>query len=140
MKRAVILLLALLSACGIAGAQTAKAVIYVYLDGGSSQTDTFDPKPEAGPAYTGKYRTPIETKVPGIQIGQRLVHLAQLADRYSILRGMYDGTNAHETGHYRMLTGDMTGKDIVRHELVQQIVEAYESSAASDHSSGKDTP
>ncbi len=113
MKRIGILLFALLAACGISRAQTAQAVIYVYLDGGSSQTDTFDPKPEAGYNYTGKYKTPIETNVPGIYIGQRLVHLAQLADRYALLRGMYDGTNAHETGHYRMLTGDMTGQDIV---------------------------
>ena len=112
MKRPVLILLALL-ALTTAGAQTAKSVIYVYLDGGASQTDTFDPKPEAGYNYTGKYKTPIETNVPGILIGPRLVHLAQLADRYSLLRGMYDGTNAHETGHYRMLTGDMTGKDIV---------------------------
>ena len=112
MKRPVLILLALL-ALTTAGAQTAKSVIYVYLDGGASQTDTFDPKPEAGYSYTGKYKTPIETNVPGILIGPRLVNLARIADRYSLLRGMYDGTNAHETGHYRMLTGDMTGQDIV---------------------------
>ena len=96
-----------------AQAQKAKAVVYIYLDGGSSQTDTFDPKPEAGYSYTGKYKTPIETCIPGVFIGERLVKLAAIADRYAILRGMCDGTNAHETGHYRMLTGDMTGKDIV---------------------------
>lgn len=94
-------------------ARQAKSVVYIYLDGGSSQTDTFDPKPEAGQSYTGKYRTPIQTNVPGIMIGQRLVKLSGIADKYSILRGMTDKTNAHETGHYRMLTGDMTGKDIV---------------------------
>ena len=112
MKRPVLILFALL-ALTAANAQTAKSVIYVYLDGGASQTDTFDPKPEAGYSYTGKYKTPIETNVPGIQIGPRLVNLARIADRYSLLRGMYNGTNAHETGHYRTLTGDMTGRDIV---------------------------
>lgn len=96
-----------------ADAQKARSVVYIYLDGGSSQTDTFDPKPEAGNSYTGKYTRPIETSVPGVYVGQRLVKLAALADRYSIVRGMCDGTNAHETGHYRMLTGDMTGQDIV---------------------------
>lgn len=94
-------------------AAPAKSLVYIYLDGGSSQTDTFDPKPQAGANYTGKYKTPIETNVPGIVIGERLVKLAAIADKYSILRGMTDKTNAHETGHYRMLTGDMTGKDIV---------------------------
>lgn len=91
----------------------AKSVIYVYLDGGSSQTDTFDPKPEAGKSYTGKYQHPIETAIPGIYFGERLKRLASIADRFAVLRSMTDGTNAHETGHYRMLTGDMTGQDIV---------------------------
>jgi len=116
MKRtlsATALLLLLLAGAPAAFSQTAKSVIYIYLDGGSSQTDTFDPKPQAGKNYTGKYQNPIETCLPGVFIGERLVHLAAIADRYSILRGMTDGTNAHETGHYRMLTGDMTGKDIV---------------------------
>ncbi len=112
MGRIFSILAALLLTMG-ASAQNARSVVYIYLDGGSSQTDTFDPKPEAGYSYTGKYAKPIETNVPGVYVGQRLVRLAQLADRYSIVRGMYDGTNAHETAHYRMLTGDMTGKDIV---------------------------
>lgn len=112
MKRILTISAALLLASA-AIAQSAKSVVYIYLDGGASQTDTFDPKPEAGPAYTGKYRTPIETNVPGIFVGQRLVKLAAIADKYTILRGMHDGTNAHETGHYRMLTGDMTGGETV---------------------------
>ena len=111
MKRLIIMVL--LSLPLVCGAQKARSVVYVYLDGGSSQTDTFDPKPEAGYSYTGKYRNPIETCIPGVFIGERLVRLAAIADRYSILRGMCNGTNAHETGHYRMLTGDMTGGDLV---------------------------
>ncbi len=112
-------------------AQKARSVVYIYLDGGSSQTDTFDPKPEAGYSYTGKYTKPIATVVPGIYVGQRLVRLAQLADRYSIIRGMTDGTNAHETGHYRMLTGDMTGRDIVYPSFGAMI--AYKKSAEYDN-------
>lgn len=104
---------AILTAAVSSSAHTAKSVIYIYLDGGSSQTDTFDPKPEAGKAYTGKYTHPIATNVPGTIIGERLVKLAAIADRYSIIRGMYDGTNGHETAHYRMLTGDMTGGETV---------------------------
>lgn len=111
--RHILTILALLLASLSAAAEQARSVVYIYLDGGSSQTDTFDPKPEAGPAYTGKYKNPIETNVKGTFIGEKLPRLASIADRYSILRGMYDGTNAHETGHYRMLTGDMTGNDIV---------------------------
>lgn len=111
--KAIVILFAMLSTVVGAYAQQAKSVVYIYLDGGASQTDTFDPKPEAGTSYTGKYKTPIETDVPGTIIGQRLVRMAAIADKYSIIRGMYDGTNAHETAHYRMLTGDMTGQDVV---------------------------
>jgi len=107
------IIIAILSTALSASAQQAKSVVYIYLDGGASQTDTFDPKPEAGATYTGKYKTPIETNVEGTIIGQRLVRMAKIADKYSIIRGMYDGTNAHETAHYRMLTGDMTGQDVV---------------------------
>ena len=113
MKRFVTIILAsLLSVVGMQ-AQKARSVVYIYLDGGSSQTDTFDPKPEAGYNYTGKYRNPVETAISGVYFGERLVKLAAIADRLAVLRGMCDGTNAHETGHYRMLTGDMTGQDIV---------------------------
>lgn len=112
MKRTAILIACVICA-SLCMAQNAKSIIYVYLDGGSSQTDTFDPKPDAGYNYTGKYRTPVETSIPGVLFGERLVRLAAIADRCSVLRGMCDGTNAHETGHYRMLTGDMTGNDIV---------------------------
>ncbi len=95
------------------GEKRARSVIYIYLDGGSSQTDTFDPKPEAGRDYVGNYRNPIETNVPGIIIGEKLPRLAKMADRYSLLRGMIVKTNAHETAHYRMQTGDMTQGSIV---------------------------
>lgn len=113
MRRITVTLAILLAAAAGVRAQQAKSLVYIYLDGGSSQTDTFDPKPEAGTNYTGKYKTPVETCIPGVYVGEKLVKMAAIADRYSILRGMCDGTNAHETGHYRMITGDMTGADIV---------------------------
>ena len=131
MRRLTIFIAVMLLSIQGAVAQKARSVVYIYLDGGSSQTDTFDPKPEAGYSYTGKYTKPIATVVPGIYVGQRLVRLAQLADRYSIIRGMTDGTNAHETGHYRMLTGDMTGRDIVYPSFGAMI--AYKKSAEYDN-------
>lgn len=91
----------------------ARSVIYLYLDGGAAQTDTFDPKPEAGRDYCGNYRQPIPTNVPGLIIGERLVELAKIADKYSIIRGMTHGVNAHETAHYIMLTGDTSGGAVV---------------------------
>lgn len=83
----------------------AKAVIQVWLWGGPSHLDTFDPKPDAGYDYCGKYDKPIATNVPGIQIGQALPLLAKMADKYSLLRGMTHGNNGHETASYMVMTG-----------------------------------
>ncbi len=91
----------------------AKAVIHIWLWGGPSHLDTFDPKPDAGYAYAGPLNKPIATNVPGIQIGQLLPLLAQQADKYSLIRGMTHGNNGHETAAYMMLTGHKPGDGIV---------------------------
>ena len=83
----------------------AKAVIQIWMWGGPSQIDTFDPKPDAGYDYCGPLGKPITTNVPGIQIGELLPKLAGQADKYSIIRSMTHGINAHETAAYMMQTG-----------------------------------
>lgn len=94
-------------------AQRAKSVILVYLDGGPSQTDTFDPKPLTSRDYYGNLKGVCPTNVEGIQIGEKLPLLARIADKYTLIRSMTHGSNAHETGHYAMITGDLTGGSIV---------------------------
>ena len=106
----VILLLAVVFG---ANAQRAKSVILVYLDGGPAQTDTFDPKPHAGRNYYGSYKGVQQTNVEGIEIGEKLPLLAAMADKYSLVRSMTHGSNAHETGHYAMITGDSSGGAVV---------------------------
>jgi hypothetical protein len=87
----------------------AKAVIQIWMWGGPSHLDTFDPKPGAGRDYCGPLDSPIATNVDGIQIGQRLPLLAKQADKYSILRGMTHGVNGHETASYMVQTGHKSG-------------------------------
>lgn len=114
--RGYILIFALLLSVSLHAEQItpkARSVIFIYLDGGPSQTDTFDPKPNAGRDYAGNYRQPIETNVKGVFIGEKLPRLAKMADKYSIIRSMTHNTNAHETGHYYMTTGDMTKGSVV---------------------------
>ena len=94
-------------------AQQAKSVILVYLDGGASQTDTFDPKPEATREIYGSFKDPIQTNVPNIMLGQKLPLLATMADKFSLIRSMTHGINAHETAHYAMITGDLSGGSTV---------------------------
>lgn len=97
----------------VANAQTAKSVILVYLDGGPAQTDTFDPKPAAGRNYYGNLKGVCKTNVEGIEIGEKLPLLATMADKYSLIRTMTHGSNAHETGHYAMITGDTSRGAVV---------------------------
>ena len=91
----------------------AKSVIQIWLDGGPSQLDTFDPKPEAGPDYCGPWSKPIPTNVPGIVIGEMLPLLAKHADKYSIIRSMTHGFDAHETAAYIAQTGWPPGGRLV---------------------------
>lgn len=112
MKHFIISLLIIFLSADIA-AQRAKSVILVYLDGGPAQTDTFDPKPETSRDYYGNYKEVIPTNVPGIEIGQKLPLLAQIADKYSIIRSLTHGVNGHETGHYAMITGDLSKGPVV---------------------------
>jgi len=94
-------------------APIAKSVIQIWMWGGPSHLDTFDPKPQAGRDYTGPLDSPIATNVPGITIGQQFPLLAGMADKYSIVRSMTHGSNAHETAAYMMQTGREPGGGLV---------------------------
>src|SRR5450756_610804 len=87
----------------------AKAVIQIWMWGGPSHLDTFDPKPDAGYDYCGPLKTPIETNVSGIRISELLPLLAKQADKYSLIRSLTHGVNAHETASYTVQTGRMSG-------------------------------
>ena len=85
----------------------AKAVIQIWMWGGPSHLDTFDPKPDAGYDYCGPLDKAIATNVDGIRINAALPHLAQQADKYALIRSMTHGVNAHETASYLVQTGRM---------------------------------
>ena len=91
----------------------AKAVIQIWMWGGPSHLDTFDPKPEAGRDYCGPLNKPISTNVKGIRICELLPELAKQADKYSIIRSMTHDVNAHETASYMVQTGQKSGNGIV---------------------------
>jgi Protein of unknown function (DUF1501) len=91
----------------------AKSVIQIWMWGGPSHLDIFDPKPEAGYDYCGPLNKPIATNVDGIVIGELLPLLAKQADKYSIIRSMTHGINAHETASYMVQTGRKPGDRLV---------------------------
>ena len=88
----------------------AKSVIQIWMWGGPAHLDTFDPKPDAGDDYCGPFKKPIATNVDGIQVCEMLPMLAQQADKYSIIRSMTHGINAHETASYMVQTGRKPGR------------------------------
>lgn len=81
-----------------------KSCIFIVQYGGASHIDSWDLKPQAPDAVRGPYK-PIATSVPGIQICELLPRLAQLADRYCIVRSMTHGNGGHDGGMHVCMTG-----------------------------------
>jgi hypothetical protein len=88
----------------------AKSIIQVFLWGGMSHNDTWDPKPESGREYMGEFAKAIPTNVDGIQLGELFPLLAKQADKFSLIRSMTHGNNGHETAAYLMQTGHTPGE------------------------------
>ncbi|MBL7040054.1 MAG: DUF1501 domain-containing protein [Pirellulaceae bacterium] len=107
----------------------AKAVIQIWMWGGPSQLDTFDPKPEAGDDFCGPLNRPIRTNVNGIMIGQLLPELAKQADKYSIIRSMTHVDHedkGHETAAYLAQTGQQPGTlDSIGYPCVGAVVSKF---------------
>jgi hypothetical protein len=82
----------------------AKHVLLIYLFGGASQFETWDPKPEAPAEVHGQFGA-IETNVSGIRISELAPHLARCADRYALVRSVSHGDNTHDTAMYTSYTG-----------------------------------
>jgi len=96
-----------LQAGRIAGNASAKNCIYIFLCGGPSQLDMWDPKPDAPKEIRGPFQ-PISTNVPGIQIGDLLPQVSKHADKLSIVRSMHHDTQSHDLGILRTLLADKT--------------------------------
>jgi len=81
-----------------------RSVIYLFLSGGLGQLDSFDMKPEAPEQIRGEFH-PISTRTPGMQIVEHLPRLAQISDKWSLIRSFTHPSNDHSLGHHIMLTG-----------------------------------
>lgn len=77
-----------------AGRLSHKAIIMVYLPGGPPQHETFDPKPDAPSDMRGEFK-PLKTNVPGMEIGEVFPKLAQLADKYAVIRTLVGARDEH---------------------------------------------
>src|SRR5271168_3072381 len=76
----------------VAGSKTGesskvKSCILIWLAGGPSHIDTWDPKPQAAADVRGEFK-PIATSVPGLQISEVFPNLARVMDRVTLIRSM----------------------------------------------------
>jgi hypothetical protein len=81
-----------------------KAVIQVFLGGGPSHLDTYDPKPDAPVEFRGEFR-PIATNVPGIAVSELFPRQARVMDKLAILRSLHHTSADHSGGTHWVMTG-----------------------------------
>jgi hypothetical protein len=89
-------------------AKRANSVIILWMRGGPSHIDMWDPKPDAPAEYRGEFGT-IPTKVPGILLGDLLPMCARIMDKWSIVRSLNHGDAGHSTGDQICFTGYPSG-------------------------------
>jgi hypothetical protein len=78
--------------------------ILIWLDGGPSHFETFDPKPEAPVEIRGQFGS-IPTKIPGVHFSEHLPRLAAIADKLAIVRSVCHNQGNHGAGNHYMMTG-----------------------------------
>ncbi len=84
--------------------KTARSAILIYLMGGPSHLETFDPKPDAPAEFRGPYPT-IDTNVPGTRISGTLPLVAKIADKFSLIRSCAHENAGHGGGNRYVNTG-----------------------------------
>ena len=91
-----------------------KSCILLWMNGGPSHLETFDPKPGTA---TGGSTTAIKTRVPGLEIAAGFPQVAEVADRLAILRGMTSKEGNHQRAQYLMHTGYAPNPTIIHPSL-----------------------
>jgi uncharacterized protein (DUF1501 family) len=98
-------LLRLRAQAGAEGRATSDtAVILLWLDGGPSQFETYDPKPDAPAEYRGPYQT-IQTNVTGLNLCETLPLHAQIADKFTVVRSLAHRESGHGSAVKNLNTG-----------------------------------
>ena len=87
-----------------------KQVLFVWLDGGMSQIESWDPKPNT--EHGGPFRA-ISTSVPGVQFSELMPRSAKVAHHLAILRSLHTQDNSHSAGVARIQRGDPKNRGVV---------------------------
>lgn len=81
--------------------------ILVWLDGGPSHYETFDPKPQAPSEIRGEFGT-VKTPIPGVEFCDQIPELAKIADDFTVVRSIAHDQNNHGAGNHYLMTGAPT--------------------------------
>jgi hypothetical protein len=92
------------AAAAVNPSRQAKACILIWMDGGPSHYETFDPKPDAPPEFRGQFDA-IPTKIPGVSFSQHMKRLASVADKLAVIRSIRHDQGNHGAGNHYMMTG-----------------------------------
>ena len=90
----------------------ARSCILLWLDGGPSHLETFDPKRDVPEEVRGPFK-PIATVVPGIELSELLPSTARVTDKLAIVRSVTSPLGEHGIANYYMLTGYQPGSPVV---------------------------
>jgi uncharacterized protein (DUF1501 family) len=82
----------------------AKRAIVIYLQGGLSHYESFDPKPDAPEAWRGQFSS-IATTLPGVRFAEHLPRLAQRAHKFNLIRSVHVDSPSHNSSIHQTLTG-----------------------------------
>lgn len=88
-----------------APSKRAKSVILIWMEGGPSHIETWDPKPDAAMEYRGPTGAPIKTNVDGIMVAEQMVMSAKVMDKFSFIRSVWHNNDGHEPAQHAMSTG-----------------------------------
>jgi hypothetical protein len=82
----------------------AKSCILIWMDGGPTHYETFDPKPDAPAEFRGEFK-PVATKIPGAFYSEHMVRLAGMANDTAVIRSIRHDQGNHGAGNHYMMTG-----------------------------------
>ena len=86
-----------------------KQVLFIWIDGGMSQLESWDPKPNT--LFGGPFRA-IPTKVPGIHVSELLPRSAEIMQHLAIIRSVHTQDNSHSAGVARIQRGDPKNRGV----------------------------
>lgn len=134
---------ALASADRLKDRRAAKSCILVWLDGGPSHIDTFDPKPLAPEEVRGPFSS-IATSIPGIQVSELFPQMATRLHKCTLIRSLTSPLGEHNLGAHYMLTG-YRPSEVIEYPTWQSVVQQQthdrlESSHPADKSASAPLP